>query len=196
MRVFRGVAASALLLAGALAGSTISSGANGDVVHKKVDMPGLIAGGDKDALLYYPSFAETAPNGSIPFLSFAHGMATNAEQYDDLLTKVTEAGFIILAPRTCPLLFCGEDFSKDQLHAISYARAKGTELDAIISKVDFKRVGIFGHSMGGAATLMSSANATDNGITVCVVSSVFGCFTLCLCCAAAKTQRQWRVATH
>ena len=69
------------------------------VVHKKVDMPGLIAGGSKDALLYYPVAAETAANSSVPFLSFAHGMATNAEEYDDLLTKVAAAGFIILAPR-------------------------------------------------------------------------------------------------
>ena len=68
--------------------------------------------------------------------------------------------------RTCPLLFCGDDFSKDQLHAITYAEQQGAILDPIIAKADFSRIGIFGHSMGGAATLMSSANATANGIKV------------------------------
>jgi len=146
-----------------------AGGAVADVEVHKVDLPGLVAGGDKNGFIYYDADAlsNTTANASIPFLSFAHGMATGGDQvrtfYDDLLTKVAEAGFIVIAPKSCPLAFCG-DFYKDQLYAINYAKQEGASLHPVIAKADFSRIGVFGHSMGGAATLQSAAEADENDI--------------------------------
>lgn len=125
------------------------------------NVPGLTMGPPNNAYIYYPSNA--AENETFPFLSFAHGTGVGGwlppldVSYRSLLELVASQGFIIMAPTTCPSLECFE-YYKDQLATIDAAYTHGSELHPALAKANFaKGVGVFGHSMGGMATVGSAS---------------------------------------
>jgi pimeloyl-ACP methyl ester carboxylesterase len=106
-------------------------------------------GGPSTAIVYSP----TKP-GKYPVISFAHGWTAGGSavpkdygQY--LLTPLAEAGYIVVATEDAPLNYCEEE-TTDQLFALSLNLTNADRSQPS---------GVLGHSMGGHATVRSSANA-------------------------------------
>jgi len=125
------------------------------------NVPGLTMGAPNNAYIYYPSNA--AENETFPFLSFAHGTGVGGwlpplnVAYRSLLELVASQGFIIMAPTTCPSVECFT-YYKDQLATIDAAYKHGSDLHPALAKANFAQgVGVFGHSMGGMATVGSAS---------------------------------------
>ena len=113
-----------------------------------------------------------APQGRVfPLVSFAHGFAEGGngvmEAYGPLLSELASWGFVVVATRACSAgcvdcAFtsvldppCFGHFYKQQLKAIEWAKFHAS---ASPLPVDTQAgVSVAGHSMGGQATLLSSA---------------------------------------
>mmetsp|Transcript_39116 Transcript_39116/g.90123 ORF Transcript_39116/g.90123 Transcript_39116/m.90123 type:complete len:310 (+) Transcript_39116:118-1047(+) len=122
-----------------------------------VNVSGLVSGSYHDAWVIYPSGTE-ASDKTFPLLSFAHGKDAGGTALKPSYTTILEAaasfGFVIIAPRSCPEHYC-TNFYKDQLQCITAAK-EGLASTGLESVDWLKSVGIFGHSMGGAATMISA----------------------------------------
>jgi hypothetical protein len=104
------------------------------------------------ATVFYPS----DDTKTYPVLSFAHG-ATNTDPrhgYNGILDGVASAGYIIIALNDCPLSMSEW---KPQVSSLVYMLTQEQTLKKII---DFNAsTGVFGHSMGGQATICSASDA-------------------------------------
>jgi len=142
--------------------------------EKISNVPGLTQGGAPVAYIIYPAGADDEtqfPQGSFPFLSFAHGISTFApydvyNAYGPILRIVASFGFIIMAAQTCPTpgKYCPQ-FYLDQLATIKAAQQR--TLHPALKSADFSNIGVFGHSMGGMATL-ASATSSQHGVKAAV----------------------------
>ena len=122
---------------------------------------GLKTGGSQNGYLLYPK--EASASNKFPFLTFAHGMTVGGTQtysnYDELWDIVCSWGYIIVGPASCPEAYC-QDFFEDVITTIEVIYANGTQRNNIFNYVEWDNgVGVFGHSMGGAA----SVHTTDWG---------------------------------
>lgn len=126
---------------------------------------GGFTGGDgsnatQNAYLVYPATGD----GPFPLVAWAHGCCQKqalliASNYRSILVHMASHGVVVASFTSC-LIQCGHHkFSADQLHLISALRGH-PELHPVLSKVDFSRVGVMGHSMGAAATVTSAAAAS------------------------------------
>jgi len=81
---------------------------------------------------------------------------------------------IIVAPDSCPSSHCRSHFSHDQLQTItdcienSGQPGKGAALHPSLKYADFARIGVYGHSMGGAASMKSAEHASHFKISAAV----------------------------
>jgi len=130
------------------------------VKHGKIlNIPGLSFGKPHSGVIFYPEAKD--PSEKFPFLSFAHGTFVGgtlppvATSYLVDLETVASHGFIIVAPESCPKTECFTAYSKDQLATIAACKAN-PRLHPALASANFDIVGVFGHSMGGMATLGSS----------------------------------------
>ena len=120
--------------------------------------------------IYYATNA-TQP---LRFISFAHGagggLFIQPFVYTSLLHALAAWGYVVAAPRACLFGDCHGlkgDYYKHQLEMIDWARKEGAKGHAVLSLVNFTGgVGITGHSMGGAATLVSSEEANAQAYDV------------------------------
>ena len=108
----------------------------------------FISGGPQIALLYYPrDFARL--NESLPLISFAHGMYCggiwNSYYYGHLMRRIASWGFVVIAPNSCPQLWCTENFTEDVARSIRDSKG----LHAALLAADYSRTGVVGQSMGG-----------------------------------------------
>jgi len=112
----------------------------------------------QDAYLVYPTGAE----GPFPLVAFAHGCCKTTvndtkNDYDAIMRNLASQGVVVASFSSC-IFQCGnEAFSGDQLHLVSALRAN-PQLHPILPRVDFDRVGLMGHSMGGGATITSAGS--------------------------------------
>jgi predicted dienelactone hydrolase len=101
----------------------------------------------------------------LPFLAFAHGMtaggAVTYTDYGQLWDTVCSYGYIILGPKSCPDLYC-QKFYEDVTHTITTAQSEKGKLDPVLEYADYSRIGVYGHSMGGGATVHVSDNKNLN----------------------------------
>merc|ERR1711990_258768 len=91
--------------------------------------------------------------GPFPIVTFGHGVGGTI--LEDLVSSVASLGFVVVAPATSG---GGCDESDDMLHALAGSKAKPS-LHAALGHVDWNRSAIFGHSMGGFATILTAAEA-------------------------------------
>jgi hypothetical protein len=137
---------------------------------------GFLAGGNQDAYLVFPEDYEEANFSSFPLVAFAHGCCKNsvnqsASDYNSIFVHLASHGMVVASFNTC-LDTCNMiTFSGDQLHLIS-ALHNNPSLHPVIEKIDFTRVGLFGHSMGGGSTVFSAANSTIANVTVKVAVAI------------------------
>eukprot|EP01059_Diplonema_ambulator_P027868 TRINITY_DN46547_c0_g1_i1.p1 TRINITY_DN46547_c0_g1~~TRINITY_DN46547_c0_g1_i1.p1 ORF type:complete len:266 (+),score=34.95 TRINITY_DN46547_c0_g1_i1:48-845(+) len=112
--------------------------------------------------VYYP---EDLNNGPYPVVSFAHGMFVGGQlgrpTYRNLMHELASFGMIVVAPESCVFSYC-EEFWKDQLGAINACH--NTSLHQSFRHIDFNKVGIIGHAMGGQATEQSAEHAKGYNI--------------------------------
>lgn len=78
----------------------------------------------------------------------------------DLIQSVASLGMVVVAPATSAGK-CDDNHWKDMLHAIEGSKAK-TSLHSALQHVDWSKVGIMGHSMGGYGSLNGAADVAAN----------------------------------
>jgi dienelactone hydrolase len=121
-----------------------------------VTVGGFTCDGIQTATVYYPSDSSK----KYPLLSFAHGWTEGgvnvAINYKDVIESVAAAGYVVIAEHSGLELLCYAAEKHDQLHAIDYIK----DTPEFADRVDWdSKVGVFGHSMGGAS---SGLNAADS----------------------------------
>jgi dienelactone hydrolase len=148
-----GIVKSSLLVACAAASTPAGSLAVSDGSY---ELGGFLCGKQEStALIWYPTELEKGP---FPIVSYGHGMG--GEMITDLIESVSSLGIVVVAPGTSAGK-CDDNHWKDMLHAIEGSKAKPS-LHSALQHVDWTRVGIMGHSMGGYASLLASADVLSN----------------------------------
>eukprot|EP01084_Bolivina_argentea_P098749 177478_1 len=132
--------------------------------NKSVRIGGYVAGGSQNAVLLYPKSA--IANGTIlPFVAFAHGMSAGGDRtypaYMNVLQEVCSYGYIIGAPQSCQVEYC-EKFYEDVITTVVTMSTKGADIDPALQFADFSKIAVYGHSMGGAATVHVSDSDNIN----------------------------------
>ena len=129
---------------------------------------GLVAGGSQDAYIYWPLEHATEAGAAAParnVVAFGHGKTAGGAKmdptYNSLLSTLASYGLIVIAPLSCPEDLCLRELAED-LGTVLDACATNRTLHPALSRANFTRVGVAGHSMGGGAAgyLASSINAT------------------------------------
>lgn len=129
-------------------------------------IPGLTGGAPNSAVLVYPTNAIESDE-LLPVVSFAHGTGTGSGNnlelgYHTDLASIAARGFIVIAPKSCPVIECGAGYSHDQLAVLAAVKSEGAKLHPVLSKADTSRTAVVGHSMGAMASVLS-ASATYTG---------------------------------
>eukprot|EP01083_Nonionella_stella_P296749 1007999_1 len=132
--------------------------------EKIIEVGGYVAGGSQKAVLLYPTAAIKAKT-TLPFIAFAHGMTAGGSEtyaaYVNVMQFVCSRGYIIGAPESCPNLYC-QRFYDDVITTITTMSTKKGALDPALDYADFSKIAVYGHSMGGAATVHVSDNKDLN----------------------------------
>jgi alpha/beta superfamily hydrolase len=117
------------------------------------DLGGFLCGKQEPTCnIYYPT---ELSNGPFPVATFGHGMG--GQIITDLVESVASLGFVVVAPATSGGK-CDDNHWKDMLHALDGSKAKPS-LHQALKHVDWNRTAIFGHSMGGYATILAASEA-------------------------------------
>lgn len=126
-------------------------------------LPGFNCGDDIFAngtvFIYFPSDLK----GLYPIVSFLHG--SGGGKFDDLCHSTASLGIVVVAVAGG---VCG-DWTQQQLHAIRGSQAN-EDLHPALSHVNYKSVGVMGHSQGGAFTMGSATHAHEYNIKAMVAS--------------------------
>lgn len=110
-------------------------------------------------LIYYPQELK----GPYPIVSFMHG--SGGGRFDDLCYSIASLGIVVVAPAGG---ICG-DWTFQQMHAVS-ASQENPGLHPALSHVNYKSIGVIGHSRGGAFTMGSATLADQYNIKAMVAS--------------------------
>ena len=132
---------------------------------------GLVAGGSQDAYIYWPldAVAGAAANAPRNVVAFGHGKRAGGDMlhksYGPLLSTIASYGLVVIAPLSCPNDLCLRELATD-LGTVLEACAANRTLHPALARANFTRVGVAGHSMGGASSgyVASSTNATALGV--------------------------------
>jgi len=130
---------------------------------------GLVAGGSQDAYIYWPLDAAEAGTAPLNVVAFGHGKKAGGDRldksYSPLLSTIASYGLIVIAPLSCPDDLCLRELAQD-LGTVLDACAANRTLHPALARANFTRVGVAGHSMGGASSgyVASSSNATALGV--------------------------------
>jgi len=118
--------------------------------------------------IYYP--ASTAGDnvpvvaGQFPVITFGHGFAMTWEAYSNIWQRYAAKGYILAFPRTegglLPAPSHG-DFGTDLRQVADKMLALNTNASSIFNGKVLQRAVIMGHSMGGGATMLASANNSN-----------------------------------
>eukprot|EP01084_Bolivina_argentea_P116782 207435_1 len=134
--------------------------------NKSVYVGGYVAEGSQNAILLYPTVA-IANKTTLPFIAFAHGMTTGGNllypAYENVLQEVCSYGYIIGAPQSCGKAYC-QKFYQDVITTIKTLSTKKEAIDPSLAFADFDKIAVYGHSMGGAATV-HVADSVDLNLT-------------------------------
>jgi predicted dienelactone hydrolase len=105
-----------------------------------------------------------------PLILFSHGVYGRPEYYSRLLAHLASEGFVVLAPHHPDRTEVGDEFAErtldmtyllDHLKAVADRVARG-----LAGRIDATRVGIAGHSFGGATA--AEVAATDPRVRAAV----------------------------
>jgi len=126
------------------------------VTESSYNLGGFLCGAQETkASIWYPTELSQGP---FPIVTYGHGMG--GQMIPDLIESVASLGMIVVAPATSGGK-CDDNHWKDMLHAIEGSKAKPS-LHSALGHVDWTRVGIMGHSMGGYASLNGASDVAAN----------------------------------
>ena len=119
-----------------------------EVSYASVTISTLAAGWSKKADVYFPSDYVQNASSPLPVIAFGHswgfGGLWTPIAYRTLYLDIASFGFVVVAPRSCPLFFC-PDFHLDVFASIEALQNKTTEPQLEISDyVDRNRSGAIG----------------------------------------------------
>jgi len=144
---------SALMVASAGASTPAGSFA---VTEGSYQLGGFLCGQQESkASIWYPTELSKGP---FPIVTYGHGMG--GQMIPDLIESVASLGIVVVAPATSGGK-CDDNHWKDMLHAIEGSKSNPS-LHQALQHVDWERVGIMGHSMGGYASLNGAVDVTTN----------------------------------
>lgn len=117
------------------------------------------------ARLYYPAYSsgQGAPyNGSgapYPALSFGHGFLTSHTYYQSTLVHLATWGYFVIATESGMGLFPDHQaYANDMRYCLTYLEQQNANNGSwLYQQVDTAHFGIFGHSMGGGASILATA---------------------------------------
>jgi len=117
-----------------------------DVQHEDVTVGGYKCAEYQTARVYYP-----ASDGTYPLVAFAHGFHNGGSKayacYETMIKAVAAEGYVVMVSESSTFpLECAKE-SEDQLRSIEWLRTS-----EFADKIDFAKVGLLGHSMGGGAS--------------------------------------------
>ncbi|MCK6458388.1 MAG: alpha/beta fold hydrolase [Planctomycetes bacterium] len=104
--------------------------------------------------------------GPRPAVVMLHGFSRSRRRLENHARALAERGFLVLVPDGLSLLLPGgrQRNVEDILTALDWlVRRSATEGDALFGAVDATRLGLAGHSAGGALAVMAAAAARDQG---------------------------------
>ncbi|MCX8057453.1 MAG: T9SS type A sorting domain-containing protein [Ignavibacteria bacterium] len=120
-------------------------------------------------VIYYPALNEGSntpidtTNKPYPIIGFGHGFAMQTSYYTSLFKHLASYGYIIIAPQFPDVNHL--QLAYDLLYCVRFIKSQNSNLNSIFYRlVDTSKVGLFGHSMGGGASLLASS--IDSTITV------------------------------
>merc|ERR1712137_940678 len=126
------------------------------VTESSYNLGGFLCGNQESkASIWYPTDLSQGP---FPIVTYGHGMG--GQMITDLIESVASLGIVVVAPATSAGK-CDDNHWKDMLHAIEGSKAK-ISLHQALQHVDWTKVGIMGHSMGGYASLNGAADVATN----------------------------------
>ncbi len=122
-------------------------------------------GGSFTAKLFYPatSGGDGAPyDGSgapYPGISFGHGFFQSVEQYDSTLEHLASHGYLVIATRSQGGLFPSHSqYAVDMRACLTWLETQHDDPGAALyQQVAVDRFGMSGHSMGGGASILATA---------------------------------------
>ena len=136
------------------------------VAKSQFDVSGYGCGDHStNTLIFYPS--DGAALQHFHPVVYGHGIGGGDDGCDGWLETVSSLGLVVIAPDTaggaCPLEY------EDMLLALNVSRAGGARLHPALGLVDWARVGVMGHSMGGMST-PTAASAPGYNISAMLAS--------------------------
>ncbi|HEX2838271.1 MAG TPA: hypothetical protein VHN77_09120 [Phycisphaerales bacterium] len=104
-----------------------------------------------------PFATAAAPAAAI---SFGHGFVQPTTQYATTIDHLASWGFIVIAPNSETGLFPSHaNFASDLRHALTYLEQQTAVPGSFLqNSVDTARFGMSGHSMGGGASILATAD--------------------------------------
>lgn len=118
------------------------------------------------ARLSYPatSAGSSTPFASVaapaPAISFGHGFVQATSQYATTMDHLASWGFIVIASNSETSLFPSHgNFAADLRHALTYLEQQNAASGSFIfGSVNTAKFGMSGHSMGGGASILATAD--------------------------------------
>ena len=149
--------------------------------HKKYKVPEMDVT-NKHITVFYPTGYDASSTPPFRLLAYAHGYGGGGIQtgpvYWEMCTALASWGYVVTLHHSCDLgctkkdgKWGFDDYYKEQLKAIDFVSNMVSQGgDPAFANLDFQAgVGVVGHSMGGQATLFSSAyNASSHNIKAAV----------------------------
>jgi dienelactone hydrolase len=130
-----------------------SGGGSGRQIQTEIYYPATIAG-DNVALV----------SGQFPVITFGHGFAMSWDAYMNVWQRYAAKGYILAFPRTESGLLPAPshgDFGTDLRQVSEKMLALNSNASSIFNGKVAQRALIMGHSMGGGATMLASANNSN-----------------------------------
>jgi len=123
----------------------------------------------QDIYLVYPTDAA----GPFPIVSFAHGCCKfsvndTKTDYDAIFRNLASNGVVVASFSSCLFACPNEAFSTDQLHVISVLQ-ESPELHPVLANVDFSRVALMGHSLGGGSTITAAGSGYEGVVAASAI---------------------------
>lgn len=123
----------------------------------------IIAGNGDEADIYYPVLDAAAPVSNLPVVLLLQGALVDKSFYSDYASQVARYGFVVAAPnheRFIPgygeALFPEVSLIDTVLEALNSENVD--PLSPLVGKIDTSKLGLLGHSFGGAVGLSAIAN--------------------------------------
>jgi predicted dienelactone hydrolase len=120
----------------------------------------LTCDGIQTGHIAYPTRAGVL-NNTFPLLSFAHGWTEGGivlkNNYKSVIEDVAAAGYVVVAEHSGLTRLCYPEEKADQLRAMDFVK----QTPKYTAMVDWAaKAGVYGHSMGGAASGLNAADAS------------------------------------